>query len=318
MKMGTLPAVTAVALLLAVSNLTACSSQSNASDLPGASGAQPSSSYHSSYRYDGAGYTGGVNPAYRGMMDSMSAGLGGNQTLGFGSGRLLTFTYQQQFDCVVQPGDDRNYSGKPADIDASQFAMPECQVGYPSTIDPTGHSVGKTDPLYVLLPFFETNPKTPAFSKALGVALKKLFGFVPDAYKPDPGVPVQCPAPKDMPATCTMHPLETDLGPVLAQLKLVPPKTTLYVPLANHDHLLNNQTVNEAQEWWQVIVVLVEKPSAWPNAKGTKGITSLAKLRAAQADKQASIDVPTNFFLYFGSQVGAVNGQHMPGMNMHP
>jgi hypothetical protein len=112
----------------------------------------------------------------------------------------------------VQPNDDRNFSGKPADLDPDQFASPECQVDAPSTIDPTGGSVKKTDPLYVLLPFFETNKKTPAFTPALGKALKKLFGLVPDAYKPDPGVPVECPAPKDKPRTCTMHPLETDLG----------------------------------------------------------------------------------------------------------
>lgn len=236
------------------------------------------------------------------QLDPLAASLQPNQTLGFGAGRRLVFTYQQQFDCVVQPNDDRNYSGTIAALDPSQFASPECQVGAPSTIDPTGGPVTKTDPLYVIVPFFETNKKQAAFTPALGKALKKLFGFVPDAFKAHPGVAVQCPAPKDMPGSCTMHPLQTDLGPVLTALKLLPPKTELYVPLVEHSHVLPNKTINQSPEWWQVIVVLVEKPKAWPDAVGKTGITSVAKLRAAQKAKEASADVPTNFFLFFSSK----------------
>jgi hypothetical protein len=44
-------------------------------------------------------------------------------------------------------------------------------------------------------------------------------------------------------------------------------------------------------------------PSAWPSADGKRGITSLKKLREAQALGKASADVPTNFFLFFGSDV---------------
>ena len=35
--------------------------------------------------------------------------------------------------------------------------------------------------------------------------------------------------------------------------------------------------------------------SVWPNAAGTTGITSVSKLRAAQAAGKAFPDVPTNF-----------------------
>jgi hypothetical protein len=254
-------------------------------------------------------------PNYPLIVNPLASKLAANQTIGFGANRVLVFTYQQQFDCVVQPTDDRNYSGIPAALDPSQFASPECQIGVPSTIDPSGMPVTRTDPLYVLVPFFETNKSTPAFTPALGKALKKLFGMVPDAFKLTPGVPVQCPAPKDKPGTCTMHPLETDLGPVLTALKLAPPKTTLYVPLVNHDHLLNNMTINQSPEWWQVIVVLVTNPKAWPNASGTSGITSIAKLKMAQTHKEAMPGVASNFFLYFSSK--AVSGPmsvDMPGM----
>lgn len=276
---------------------------------------QASSGYQSSYRAEPAFSGASTSPNVM-EMGPMASGLKPNQTLGFGAGQILTFTYQQQFDCVVQPLDDRNYSGKPAALDPAQFASPECQVGAPSTIDPSGTSIKKTDALFVIVPFFETDKNSPAFSPALGKALKKLFGFVPDAFKPNPGVPVQCPAPRDKPATCTMHPLQTDLGPLLTALKLVPPKTTLYVPLVDHSHVLPDATINQMPEWWQVVVVLVEDPKAWPNAKGTTGITSLAKLRAAQKAKQASADVGTNFFLYFGSQTtGKAMGRGtMPSM----
>lgn len=297
---------------MAASAFGGCTAQQSAALPSGAA-----SVYQSSYRPDPSMDVAGASGAERAMPDPLSSSLGNNQTVGFGGGRRLLFTYQQQFDCVVQSGDDRDYSGKPADLDPGQFASPECQADYPSTIDPTGRSVKQTDPLYVMLPFFETNKKTPAFSKALGKALKKLFGFVPDAFKPNPGVAVQCPAPKDKPGTCTMHPLETDLGPLLTALGLLPKDTNLYVPLPNHDHLLSNKTIDQSQEWWQVIVVLVEDPKAWPNAAGTTGITSVAKLRAAQVKKQASGDIPTNFFLFFSSKVAAErSAAGMPGMRM--
>jgi hypothetical protein len=233
-----------------------------------------------------------------------------NQTQGFGANKVLEFTYTQQFDCVVQPFDDRNFNGKVAAEDSYEFSYkPECQVGAPSTIDPTGLNVSQTDKLYVIVPFFETNPSEPAFSPKLGAALKSLLGFVPDAFKVHPGVAVQCPEPgapdtqqKGRPGTCTMHPDNLDLGPALTALGLLPAKTNLYLPLVNHSHILPNSTINQTAEWWQVEVVLVSDPSAWPTADGGSGITSFAKMRAAQANKQALPDVATNFFLFFASK----------------
>jgi hypothetical protein len=46
----------------------------------------------------------------------------------------------------------------------------------------------------------------------------------------------------------------------------------------------------------------VTDEKAWPNATGTTGINSLKALRAAQAKGQALGDIPTNVFLFFGSQ----------------
>jgi hypothetical protein len=250
------------------------------------------------------------------QFDPMASRLRPNETLGFGADKLLLFDYKQQFDCVVGPYSDLNSIGKPADRAPEQFASPECAVGFGSKLAPSGETLAGTDPLYILVPFFETDKKTPAFTKALGKALKKLFGFVPDAFKPDPGVAVQCPTPQDKPGTCTMHPLRTNLGPLVAELGLVPKGTNLYVPLVNHDHVLNNNTINQPREWWKLVIVLVEDPKAWPNAAGTTGITSLAKLRAAQMKKQATADVTSNFFLYFSSNVTQGSRTQMPGMHM--
>jgi hypothetical protein len=230
-----------------------------------------------------------------------------NQTEGFGSSRELVFTYTQQFYCTTEPFDDFNHNGKVAAIDPNEFQRPRCEIGLQPTIDPTGGPVSRTDKLWVIVPFFETDPSQPAFTPALGATLKQVLGFVPDGFKKKPGVPVQCPEPggtetthKGMPGTCTMHPTEIDLGPLLGKLGLVPPNTTLITPLVNHSHILDMD--QQAAEWWQLEVVLVTDQSVWPDEEGKTGITSLSKLRAAQKAGQASGDIPTNFFLFFSSQ----------------
>lgn len=288
--------------------LGACSSQQGSSlGLP--DGAADSSSSASSFAYDPTSLPDFGSATDQSSFNPMASKLKGNETLGFGADKLLLFNYKEQFDCVVGPFSDLNSIGKPADRAPQQFASPECDIGFTSVFSPSGKKLADTDSLYILVPFFETNKKTPAFTKALGKALKKLFGFVPDAFKPDPGVAVQCPTPADKPGTCTMHPLQINLGPLVAQLNLIPKGTNLYVPLVNHDHLLADNTISQAREWWKLVIVLVEDPKAWPNATGTTGITSLAKLKAAQQNKQASADVPSNFFLYFSSY-----GLHKDGM----
>jgi hypothetical protein len=301
------------AVLLSVVLTSSCSwngTGGSQNAVPSGAGA----AYQSSYVYDPDPSDIAGLGSRSGLMDPLGARLRANQTVGFGLDKRLIFTYQQQFDCVVMAFDDRNFSGKPAARDPQQFASPECQID-PSKMDPTGIPAAKTDPLYVLLPFFETDKRKGAFSKALGKELKKLFGFVPDAFKPDPGVPVQCPAPKDKPATCTMHPLETDIGPMLTKLGLLPKDTNMYVPLANHDHILDDDDIVKKPEWWRVVIVLVKDPKVWPNAAGTSGITSAAKLDEAEKKGQASHEYPSNFFLFFSSKIGS-SADSIPGMHM--
>src|SRR5581483_8640293 len=187
--------VAAILFALGAGVLGACSAQPSSLGLD--TSAAPNAAAPSSFVYDASSL-----PDFGSTMDSsdfdpMAAKLKANETLGFGADRLLVFRYKQQFDCVVGPESDLNSIGKPADLAPAQFASPECAIGFESKLAPSGKPFAQTDSLYILVPFFATNKNAPAFTKPLGKALKKLFGFVPDAFKIKPGVAVQCPAPKD-------------------------------------------------------------------------------------------------------------------------
>ncbi|HEY3638187.1 MAG TPA: hypothetical protein VGK90_08530, partial [Rhizomicrobium sp.] len=101
------------------------------------------------------------------IVNTQQAGsLKSNQTAGYGAGKVLTFTYTQNFDCVDQPKDDLDFNKKNAAIDPGEMQTPICQAGIDTTINPPGQK-GKatttTDPLYVLIPMFsvdnDQNPK---------------------------------------------------------------------------------------------------------------------------------------------------------------
>ncbi len=244
-----------------------------------------------------------------------------NQTLGFGDNQLLKFTYEQNFDCVDQPKDDLNFNGVLAQSDPSEFQTPICQVGIQPTVDPTGlHGAADlTEPLYVLVPMFsvdnDQNPDDAISCKnvvagtncgpALGSTLISLFGALPEAFKAEPLVYTQCPDPNLPPGTCTMHASRLDLGPVLVELGILkPPVTNIFVPTPNHSHVVLNIDVSQPPIWWQVIPVLVLNPSDWPTADGNSGITSDAKMRAAEKAGDA-VQAPSNFYLFFASYPAA-------------
>ena len=239
--------------------------------------------------------------------DTDDASLAPNQTFGFGANKLLRFTYEQNFACIHEPKDDRNYNGIKAQSDPEEFQRPICQVGAPSTIDPTGIPVAQSEPLYVLIPMFSlNNDQNPndAFSPALGKTFISLFGAVPEAFKKHPLVDVQCPDNKGHPGTCTMHASQVDLYPALVALKKIPaePEQNIFVPTPNHSHIVNDDHVTTQPIWWQVIPVLVTSAQEWPNDDGTSGITSSAKMMEAEKDGSA-IEAPSNFFLFFDSKV---------------
>ena len=84
-----------------------------------------------------------------------------NQTNGFGKGRLVTFTYLQNFDCVDQPTMDLDFNGILAQSDSNEMQTPICQAVTKPTQDPTGGSLDNTAHLYVLVPMFgKDKPET--------------------------------------------------------------------------------------------------------------------------------------------------------------
>jgi hypothetical protein len=231
-----------------------------------------------------------------------------NQTDGYGDGEVTVFTYDQNYQCIHDPFDDRDYDGKAAAEDPDEFQRPLCQVGSdgPSLIDPEGESAADTEPVYVIVPFFDADNDGEA-AGGLAPTLQSLFGVVPDAFDPTPGVPVQCPEPgKDLTqhtgdfGTCSMHPNQIDLGSVLNDLGLIPDDTVLNVPLVNHSHVIDGKNFNSI--WWRIEVVLVTDPKAWPDVAGTKGITSVRAMERAIARGRAIGPVDSNFFLHFDSR----------------
>lgn len=243
-----------------------------------------------------------------------------NQTQGYGDNKILLFQYFQNFDCVDEPNFDLNFNGVKADRDPGEMQIPICQVATNPLINPPGqmgNAEVTTEPVFVLVPMFsvdnDTDPSTAIScsqvvtgtlcGKALGTALVKLFGAIPEAFKAKPAVFTQCPEPGLPPGTCTMHTSRLDLGKLLVELGYLPgPPSNVFLPSPNHSHVLLNEDINIKPIWWQVIPVLVLNQSDWPNQEGTAGITSFSKLKAAEK-AGAALQAPSNFFLYFSSYV---------------
>jgi hypothetical protein len=259
---------------------------------------------------------------------SASAQLAPNQTNGFGHGRLVTFTYLQNFDCVDQPTLDLDFNKILAQSDPNEMQIPICQAVTESTQDPAGGDLKHTAHLYVLVPMFSVdNDQKPADAMAcpnggrtgelcgttLGNTLIQLFGFVPEAWKTkvNPAITTQCPDPSNpTPGTCTMHASSVDLSVLLATLGFTgPPTGNIFVPTPNHSHVIDNSRVNSPAIWWEVRPVLVLDQSDWPAADGSSGITSVKAMDDAEAAGRA-IEVGSNFFLFFSSRLGSMGGMN--------
>lgn len=253
-----------------------------------------------------------------------AAQLAANQTQGFGNNRLLTFTYLQNFDCVDQPTMDLDFNGNLAQSDPNEMQTPICQPVTEPTQDPTGGNIKHTAHLYVFLPMFsldnDQNPNdampcpsggrpTELCGPTLGATLIQLFGFVPEAWKTHPLVATQCPDPNNpVPGTCTMHASSVDLSVTLNALgKTGTPSAPIFVPTPNHDHVVDNSRVNTTPIWWEVRPVLIMDASDWPAADGRSGITSSKAMDDAEAAGRA-IEVGSNFFLFFKSQLSSHTG----------
>lgn len=258
------------------------------------------------------------------------AQLAANQTEGFGNDKLVTFTYEQNFDCVDQPHLDLDFNGIKAASDPGEMQTPICQPITEPTADPTGGSINNTAHLYVLVPMFSVdNDRDPGTAmpcpnggrpgelcgSVLGAELIKLFGVVPEAWKKkvNSAITTQCPDPNHhVPGTCTMHASSVDLSKTLVALGKIqgPPTAPIFVPTPNHSHVVDNGFLQTKNIWWEVRPVLVLQQSDWPAADGSSGITSVEKMDAAEAAGRA-IEVGSNFFLFFKSKLSTMEGmQH--------
>ena len=257
-----------------------------------------------------------------------SAQLAPNQTQGFGNGRIVTFTYLQNFDCVDEPSLDLDFNGTPAASDPAEMQTPICQVVTEPSADPTGGDLKHTAHLYVLVPMFGTSttasdamdcpppgPRPGELCGAdLGAELIMLFGHIPDAWMKTPSVKTQCPDPNNpVPGTCTMHASSVDLSVLLAGMPGIPnpPKGPIFVPTPNHSHVIDNSRVNAKPIWWEVRPILVMDPADWPAPDGSSGITSSKIMDDTEAEGRA-VEVGSNFFLFFSSKTDSMKG--MPGM----
>jgi hypothetical protein len=262
-----------------------------------------------------------------------SAQLAANQTQGFGNGRLVTFTYLQNFDCVDQPKMDLDFNGRRAQSDPNEMQTPICQVVTEPTADPAGGNLKQTAHLYVLVPMFsvdhDTNPADAMLcpnggrpgelcGTALGQALIQMFGFVPEAWKTtvNPAITTQCPDPNNaVPGTCTMHASSVDLSVLFAGPN-GSPTAPIFVPTPNHSHVVDNSRVNTGAIWWEVRPVLVMDQSDWPTADGSSGITSSRAMDDAEAAGRA-IEVGSNFFLFFASGLSSTHAALHPDHSSH-
>src|ERR1051326_4006951 len=250
-----------------------------------------------------------------------SGQLATNQTNGFGNNKLVTFTYLQSFDCVDQPLLDLDLNGILAQSDPNEMQTPICQPITEPTQDPAGGDIKHTAHLYVLVPMFsvdhDTNPldamPCPSGGRpgelcgsALGSALIKFFGFVPEAWKTkvNPAITTQCPDPGNpVPGTCTMHASSVDLSVTLEALGLTSaPSAPVFVPTPNHSHVVDNSRVNTGDIWWEVRPVLVMSQGDCPRAEGTSGITS-SKIMDDVESAGRALEVGSNFFLFFNSKM---------------
>jgi hypothetical protein len=232
-------------------------------------------------------------------------------TEGYGNEKVVVFKYPQSFYCNDELGDDldgpgHHGDGVPAERDPGEFQSPEtgppgspCIVGDTGSgslprIDPTGRPLANAEPVWAILPFFDSEDPDPVI----------------DAVDPttDDNVDHQCPEPgaphtehRGAFGTCTMHPSSLHAEPAVAL-------GAGDIPLPNHSHIIVGDSFNPI--WWQTIAVRVLDRAIWPDFDGKcpanpQGgppcLTSVAALRAAQARGQASPDTQSNVWLFFDS-----------------
>jgi hypothetical protein len=240
-------------------------------------------------------------------------------TEGYGNEKVLAFLYPQQFFCTDEFFDDLDGPGHEGDgleaaRDPDEFQHPamgppgspcivgETESGSLPTVTPTGDPVANGEPIWAIVPFFDSSEDADAIIEAVDPSRD--------------GADVQCPEPgpphtQHMAAfgTCTMHPSTLHAEPVVESFGVPLGAPQGDIPLPNHSHIIDGDSFNPI--WWQTIAVRVLDERIWPdfdggcpaNPRGGRPcLISLDALREAQARGQASSDTPTNVWLFFDSR----------------
>src|ERR687896_512504 len=202
-------------------------------------------------------------------------------TEGYGNEKVVVFKYPQSFYCNDELGDDldgpgHRGDGVPAERDPGEFQSPEtgppgspCIVGETGSgslprMDPTGRPVQNAEPVWAILPFFDSEDRGT-------------FG------------------------TCTMHPSSLHAEPVVAlgAGDIALPNHSHIIDGDSFNPIWW-QTIAVRVLDRAIWPDFDGKCPANPQG-GRPCLTSLAALREAQARGQASTDTESNVWLFFDS-----------------
>jgi hypothetical protein len=214
---------------------------------------------------------------------------------GFGEGRVLALHYQLSYICPTTPGSDLDGpfghgDGHPQAEDPKEYQTPLCFFGDTDreSLVHTGVQFAGSAPvrkLYGIVPFFGGSP---VHTNGPGTDMQTQCS--------QPGPPftqVKGPA-----GTCLMHPMSYRVFPNTGDPPL--PDPTLG---PQHSHVIEG--TSHPAGWWNAVAVTITDRSIFPDNNGNcpagppACVTSLAALRAAQANGQASPDIPSNLYFFF-------------------
>ncbi|MDD5275030.1 MAG: hypothetical protein PHR16_02985 [Methylovulum sp.] len=236
-----------------------------------------------------------------------------NQTEAYAPHGLSALTFHMNFACVHSASSDLDYNGKIAAIDPAEYQTPICSFGPVETNVTGAPLVGDDDrdSVSLIVPWFDSDHDNEGhgITSTQVNELIRMFGYVPDAYEQlsPPGIPVQCPEP-GLPrtkrqgefGTCTMQNTSFDVGPGMVKLGLLAPNSRFVTSTPNRSLIINAD--NLKPKWRQIKATMVIDSSEWPDAEGTKGITTVQGIRDCQARGHCAPNLPTNIFLYFSAK----------------
>lgn len=215
---------------------------------------------------------------------------------GFGEGSVLAFHYQLSYFCPTTPSSDLDGpfghgDGHPQAHDPKEYQAPTCFFGDTGTgsLLPEGVEFAGSAPVRKL---YAINPNFAGGSL-----------FFSNSHGTD--VQTQCSQPgppftqvKGPPGTCLMHPMSYRVAPNTGDPPFPDP-----VPGTQHSHIIEG--TSHPAGWWNAVGTTVQDRSIWPDNNGNcpagppACLTSLAALRAAQANGQVSPDIPSNLYFFF-------------------